>query len=76
VGIVPSFIGEAYFNAKNYNLIRSQTHGRREMEYINFMGSSDESAKEVRLFDLSSFFIGRYRKISSRFYKDLCCSFL
>ena len=69
ISIIPNFLGEAYFNAKNYILIRSQTHGRREMEYINFIGSSDESAKEVRLFDLSEFFINRYRKISRSFYK-------
>ncbi len=69
VSIIPSFLGEAYFNAKNYTLIRSQTQGRREMEYISFLGSSDESAKEVRLFDLSGFLINRYRKITSRFYK-------
>lgn len=69
LSIIPSFLGEAYFNAKNYSLIRSQTHGRREMEYLSFIGSSDESAKEVRIFNLSEFFIGRFRKISSRFYK-------
>ncbi len=68
ISIIPNFLGEAYFNAKNYILIRSQTHGRREMEYINFIGSSDESAKEVRLFDLSDFFISRYRKISRKFF--------
>ena len=68
LSIIPSFLGEAYFNAKNYSLIRSQTHGRREMEYITFIGSSDESAKEVRVFDLSDFFITRFRKISSKFY--------
>ena len=69
VSIIPSFIGEAYFNAKNYNLIRSQTHGRREMEYINLIGSSDDSAKEIRLFDLSGFFISRFKNISGRFYQ-------
>ncbi|MBC7687850.1 MAG: ABC transporter ATP-binding protein, partial [Aquabacterium sp.] len=69
VSIIPSFIGEAYFNAKNYNLIRSQTHGRREMEYLNLIGSSDDSAKEIRLFDLSGFFINRFKNISGRFYQ-------
>ncbi len=69
LSIVPSFLGEAYFNAKNYSLIRSQTHGRREMEYINYMGSSDETAKEIRLFDLSEYFINKYRKISGRFFQ-------
>ncbi|MBC7888348.1 MAG: ABC transporter ATP-binding protein [Ferruginibacter sp.] len=69
ISIIPSFLGEAYFNAKNYNLIRTQTHGRREMEYISFIGSSDESAKEVRIFDLSDFFVSRFLKISNRFYR-------
>ena len=68
ISIIPSFLGEAYFNAKNYSLTRSQTHGRREMDYLNLIGSSDESAKEIRLFDLSDFFVTRFRKISSRFY--------
>ncbi|MCW3089279.1 MAG: transporter ATP-binding protein [Ferruginibacter sp.] len=69
LSLIPSFLGEAYFNAKNYTLLRSQTHGRREMEYISVIGSSDESAKEVRLFDLSEFFIARFRSISGKFYQ-------
>ena len=70
VSIIPSFLGEAYFNSKNYALIRSQTHGRRELEYLSFVGSSDETAKEVRLFNLSDFFIDRYHKIATRFHGD------
>ncbi|MEO6231486.1 MAG: ABC transporter ATP-binding protein [Ferruginibacter sp.] len=69
LSIIPSFLGESYFNAKNYNLLRSQTEGRREIEYVRMMGSSDESAKEIRLFDLADFFITRFRIISTRFYK-------
>ncbi|HEX8377209.1 MAG TPA: ABC transporter ATP-binding protein [Pedobacter sp.] len=70
ISILPSFLGEAYFNAKNYALIRSQTHGRRELEYLSFVGSSDQTAKEVRLFDLSDFFINRYNKIATMFHTD------
>lgn len=69
ISVVPAFLGEAYFNAKNYELIRSQTQGRRELEYVSFVGSSDEAAKEVRIFNLSEFLISRYRKVSSQFYK-------
>jgi ATP-binding cassette subfamily B protein len=66
---LPSIFGSAYFNAKNYLLIRSQTEGRRELDYLNLVGSSDATAKEVRLFNLSSFFIKRYRKMSVGLYK-------
>ncbi|MES2894128.1 MAG: ABC transporter ATP-binding protein [Bacteroidota bacterium] len=69
ISIIPSFLGESYFNTKNYNLLRSQTEGRRQLEYIRLMGSSDESAKEIRVFDLSRFFIQRFKNISTSFYR-------
>jgi ATP-binding cassette subfamily B protein len=50
---IPSFIGEYYFNIKNYIMTRRQMHGKRELEYLSYVGASDQSAKEVRLFDLS-----------------------
>lgn len=67
--ILPSILGSAYFNAKNYLLIRSQTEGRRQLDYLSLVGSSDATAKEVRLFNLASFLIKRYRIISVSLYK-------
>ncbi|MDQ6813904.1 MAG: ABC transporter ATP-binding protein/permease [Bacteroidota bacterium] len=67
---IPSFIGEYYFNSKNYELSRSQSHRRRELEYINSIGASNETAKEVRIFNLSSFFINRYNSIFKHLYRD------
>lgn len=71
VSTLPSFLGEYYFNNKNYTLIRGQMERRREMEYISSLGTSDITAKEVRAFDLSSFFVNRFRKISNRLYFDI-----
>ncbi len=70
VAVVPAFLGESYFNDKNYTLWREQTMGRREMDYVRFLGASDDTAKEVKLFDLSNFFINRYKELSGRFYKE------
>ncbi|MEP7252853.1 MAG: ABC transporter ATP-binding protein [Ginsengibacter sp.] len=67
---IPSFIGEYYFNSKTYALARSQMARRRELDYISYVGASDQTAKEVRVFDLSAFFMNRYRSIFSRLYKD------
>ncbi len=67
---IPSFIGEYYFNSKTYSLARSQMARRRELDYISYVGASDQTAKEVRVFDLSGFFINRYRSIFSKLYKD------
>ncbi len=70
VAVMPAFIGESYFNDRNYSLSRRQTPERRELDYIRYTGASDETAKEVKLFSLSSFLIERFRQLSLRFYKD------
>ncbi|RYF80796.1 MAG: ABC transporter ATP-binding protein, partial [Chitinophagaceae bacterium] len=36
---------------------------------IRFVGASDETAKEVKVFDLSGFFIDRFRTLSNKFYE-------
>ncbi len=67
---IPSFIGEYYFNSKTYMLARRQMHNRRELEYISYVGASDQTAKEVRVFDLSAYFIGRFKNIFTKLYGD------
>lgn len=70
VAVLPSFIGESYFNDKNYSLSRRQTPQRRELDYIRYIGASDETAKEVKIFSLSGFLIDRFRQLSDKFYTD------
>ena len=68
--ILPSFLGESYFNNQNYSLTRSQTPERRELDYLRYLGASDETAKEVKIFNLADFIIGRFKRLSDQFYKD------
>jgi len=70
IAVLPAFIGESYFNDKNYSLSRRQTPERRELDYIRYIGASDETAKEVKLFNLSGFLIDRFRHLSNKFYLD------
>jgi len=70
VTILPSFIGESYFNNQNYSLTRSQTPERRELDYLRFLGASDETAKEVKIFNLGNFIVSRFKRLSDQFYKD------
>ena len=70
VAIIPSFLGESYFNDKSYALTRGQTPERRELDYIRFLGASDETAKEVKIFNLSGFITDRFRTLSGKFYHD------
>ena len=69
VALVPAFLGEAHFNALNYSLNYSWTPERRELEYIRQTGASVETAKEVKIFGLHDFLIGRFRELSERFYQ-------
>ena len=70
IAVIPAFLGESYFNNRTYSLSRRQTPERRELDYIRFIGASDETAKEVKIFDLSGFLIERFRQLSLKFYKD------
>ncbi|WP_462266267.1 ABC transporter ATP-binding protein [Mucilaginibacter sp.] len=69
IAILPAFLGESYFNDQSYALTRSQTPERRELDYLRYLGASDETAKETKLFNLSGFIIGRFTELSTRFYE-------
>lgn len=70
VAVLPAFMGEAYFSDQTYSLGRSQTPERRELDYVRYIGASDETAKEVKLFNLSRFLIDRFKQLSQKFYQD------
>lgn len=70
VGVIPAFLGESHFNDKSYALNRSQTPQRRELDYLRYIGASDETAKEIKVFSLSDFFIDRFRELSTQFYNS------
>jgi ATP-binding cassette subfamily B protein len=70
LAIIPAFLGESYFNNQNYALTRSQTPERRELDYLRYLGASDETAKEIKLFNLAEFVINRFKTLSSKFYTD------
>ena len=69
IAVIPAFLGESHFNNRGYALSRRQTPERRELDYIRYVGASDETAKEIKVFDLSGFFIDRFRNLSDKFYE-------
>jgi len=68
LAVIPSFLGETHFNQHTYSLTRSWTPERRELDYIRFIGASDETAKEVKIFNLSDFLANRFKELSDRYY--------
>jgi ATP-binding cassette subfamily B protein len=65
VCVVPAFLGETHFAFMGYSLNFRQTPAKREMDYLRILGGSKENAKEMKLFGLSSFLVGRYTKLSN-----------
>jgi len=68
LALVPAFLGELHFNALAYAQTFAWTGERRELEYVRQTGASPESAKEVKIFGLNQFLVGRYRDIADRLY--------
>jgi ATP-binding cassette subfamily B protein len=70
VAIVPSFLGETRFAAMEYSLLFRWTPERRQLDYLRWVGASNETAKEVQLFGLAGWLTERYRVLSERWYRE------
>ncbi|MGH8057001.1 MAG: ABC transporter ATP-binding protein, partial [Candidatus Entotheonellia bacterium] len=70
VAVVPSFLGESRFASLEYSLFSRWIPERRQLDYLRYVGASDETAKEVHLFGLAPWLVGRYRRLSERFYAE------
>ncbi len=66
VCVVPAFLGETHFAFLGYSLSFNQTPAKRRMDYLRILGGSRESAKELKLFGLGPFLVGRYKDLSDR----------
>jgi ATP-binding cassette subfamily B protein len=68
LAVIPSFIQENYFNQQKYSLTRSWTPERRELDYLRYIGASDMTAKEVKIFGLANFITDRFDELSMKYY--------
>lgn len=68
LAVIPSFLGETHFNQRTYSLTRSWTPERRELDYLRYIGASDETAKEIKIFNLSDFLVQRFKFIADKYY--------
>jgi len=68
LAVIPSFVQENYFNQQMYSLTRSWTPERRELDYLRYIGASDITAKEVKIFGLADFITDRFEELSMKYY--------
>jgi ATP-binding cassette, subfamily B, bacterial len=69
LAVIPAFIGENYFNQQSYSITRSWTPERRELDYLRYIGASDTTAKEVKIFGLADFIAERFDELSWKYYR-------
>lgn len=70
LALVPAFLGETHFNERAYSLSLSWTPERRELDYLRYIGASDFSAKELKVFGLSDFLATRFKFLSDNYYNE------
>jgi ATP-binding cassette subfamily B protein len=68
VSPVPAFIADARYGWRGYNLSRWASPIRRRMQYLTTLVTTDQYAKEVKLFGLGDYFIQRFRLLSNTYY--------
>jgi ATP-binding cassette, subfamily B, bacterial len=64
--IVPSFLGESHFAFLGYSLAYRLTPLRREMDYLRVLGTSRESAKELKIFGLAPWLRERFSSLNDQ----------
>ena len=70
VATIPVFLGETRFALLNYSMLYRYTPERRELDYVRYLGASNLSAKEVKIFGLGNYLADRWHALFERFYAD------
>lgn len=61
--VAPGFIISLRYSGKMYRWQREHTQVEREASYLNWLLTGNRHAKEIRLFDLGTLFMERFRKL-------------
>jgi ATP-binding cassette subfamily B protein len=70
LSLIPAVLGEARFNTVRYWMTYWRSPERRELNYLRNVGASPETAKEVKLFGLGEYLVGRFRRLSQTIFRE------
>ncbi len=68
---LPAAIIKFVYGRKNFLYMRHRSKDRRQMEYYSQLMTNKDVVKEVRLFNLSDTFIGKFKNIFKKYFKGL-----
>lgn len=63
LSFVPILIVQTKYSSSKYTLLKSQTPELREAKYIQSLILNRQSAKEIRIFELGSYFLQRWKEL-------------
>jgi ATP-binding cassette subfamily B protein len=69
-GGLPQFAAEAKFSGDAFRLFRRRSPETRRQAYLETVLAREDSAKEVKLFQLGPLLLDRYRRIFERIYSE------
>lgn len=69
LAVIPAFLSELHFNQRSYSMTRNWTPERRELDYVRFVGASDQMAKEVKMFGLAGYLKERFATVAAQYYQ-------
>ena len=70
LAVLPSFFSATRFAGLGYSLLYRWTPQRRQLDYLRYLGTSNQSAKELHMFGLAGWLMDRYVKLSTRFFRE------
>ncbi|MDR0786777.1 MAG: ABC transporter ATP-binding protein/permease [Gemmatimonadota bacterium] len=70
VTVIPAFLGENHYASLGYALQHRRTPERRRLDYYRYVGASDVTAKEVKLFGISPKLVEQYRELAESFHEE------
>ncbi len=72
VGVsIISAVVRFYFSRRNFSYMMFHSKDRRQMDYYSQLMTNKDVVKEIRLFNLSDLFIGRYSDTFQRYFKGI-----
>jgi ATP-binding cassette, subfamily B, bacterial len=67
---IPAFISGSRYGWWGFQMMRRQSPVRRLMSYLTTLMTTDEFAKEVKLFTAGDYFIDRYERTATDYYEE------
>jgi ATP-binding cassette subfamily B protein len=67
---IPAFVAETRLSGESFRLNSWRAPEARKLNYLEWILTRDSHVKEVKLFDLGSLILGRYRTLFEKFYAE------